>query len=408
MKSILRNADEDHSIKIQYCVFQHAMLLEGTNMAYRHDQDLEFMDRAKHDDFQNLVFVLTHDPKDGKTRWTEELRSKLKGCNDYHYRWQDIAGELQCFGGDTIANLTRLGKGVLYRELLCDVCDAQKLQYDKKAINIADIENKLVESCLTKMWGSWDSNSRAYMLAIASIFVPSFKKSHTPFPSAILSSTLPSIFTSGILHGGIRAWAITQMTTGLVTTSLTGLSAIAASTLGMSAFSILAPRLVALAIPATAILEILSTALVFSGPAYRVTLPACLAVAELRKQVALSPREILRMRRLEEIIRILQKALIKAGEKAISLYVFAFQVMKNFQIDEEETFKALIFGMANINQINDDELEKRKNNTSLAESIASAKKAGCTREELAAAVMVVGQLGELTESYMNTFIDLNL
>lgn len=377
-------------------------------MAYRHDQDLEFMDRAKHDDFQNLVFVLTHDPKDGKTRWTEELRSKLKGCNDYHYRWQDIAGELQCFGGDTIANATRLGKGVLYRELLCDVCDAQNLHYDKKAINIADIENKLTESCFGTMWSIWDSNSRAYMLAIARIFVSSFKKSHTPFHSAISSSTLPSIFSSGILHGGISAWAITQITTGLLTTSFTGLSATAASRLGMSAFSLLGARLAALVIPATAILDILSIALIFTGPAYRVTLPACLAVAELRKQVALSPREILQMKKLEEIIKILQRTLNNAREKAISLYVFSCQVMKNFQIDDDETLKALIFGMANINQINDDELEKRKNNTSLAESIASAKKAGCTKEELAAAVMVVGQLGELTESYMNTFIDLNL
>ena len=85
-------------------------------MAYRYDEDLKFMDRARHEDLQGLVYVLTHDPKDGETRWTEELNSKLAGCRDHHDRWHDIAGELQCFGGDTFARRRHCtGENILER-----------------------------------------------------------------------------------------------------------------------------------------------------------------------------------------------------------------------------------------------------------------------------------------------------
>lgn len=377
-------------------------------MAYRHDRDLEFMDRATHDDLQNLVYVLTHDPKDGETRWTEELSSKLKGCDDHHYRWQDIAGELQCFGGDTFANMFRGGKGVEYRELLCDICDVCKIKYDKKATNIEDIENALVSSHLGKMWESWDRKSRSYVMAISRFFVAPGQINRYAYASAILSSAMPTMLSTGLLGGGITSLMLAQMTTGIATASVTRLGATAlTSSLGMSTFTLIAPRLVGLVIPATTLFSLLTIGLSFSGPAYRVTLPACLAVAELRKKAALTPREILRMKKLEEIIRKMQESLekVKANEnKIISMYIFAYQVMLHFNFNDDESLKAIIFGLTNFNIITDEEIGKRKN-ISLDQSITNAKDAGYSKAELANTVMAVGELGEIQERDLTRFID---
>ncbi|MCE3039681.1 hypothetical protein LW134_03135 [Helicobacter sp. faydin-H10] len=49
---------------------------------------------------------------------------------DYAKYWKDLAEEFQKFGGNTFANMAR-GYGDLYREILCDVCDKQKVSYNK-------------------------------------------------------------------------------------------------------------------------------------------------------------------------------------------------------------------------------------------------------------------------------------
>jgi len=41
-------------------------------MAYRYDEDLEFLENIKSEDLDDLVYCLTHD-KDGEIRFTEEL-----------------------------------------------------------------------------------------------------------------------------------------------------------------------------------------------------------------------------------------------------------------------------------------------------------------------------------------------
>lgn len=378
-------------------------------MAYRHDRDLEFMDKAKHEDLQNLVFVLTHDPKDGKTRWTEELSSKLKGCGDHHLRWQDIAGELQCFGGNTIANMLRGGKGVEYRELLCDLCDVYKVEYDKKASNIEDIENQLMSSTLGKMWENWDSKSRAYIMAISTLFASPGQINGSIFASAISSSALPAVFSTGLLSGSLFPFMIAQLTAGVATASVAGVGATAALS-GMSIFALLTPRLAGLIIPATTLFSLLTAALSLSGPAYRVTHPACLAVAELRKKAAMTPREILRAQKLKEIILKLQDALqrVRASEeRVINLYVFAYQIMRHFGFDDDESLKGIVFGMADRNMTSDNDLEARKN-VSLEQALANVRSAGSSKEALANMVMVVGELGDISEEQLRDFIDRHL
>jgi uncharacterized protein YaaW (UPF0174 family) len=59
-----------------------------------------------------------------------------------------IAEEIQCFGGNSFANVLRGGKGVLYKEVLTDVCDKMKVNYNKNSLT-ETIEMNLLMKVLT-------------------------------------------------------------------------------------------------------------------------------------------------------------------------------------------------------------------------------------------------------------------
>ena len=110
--------------------------LDGQNnaqRAYIPDPDLEFLKHVPNEDIDTLVNYLIKD-KDGTLRMTELLTVsddyKLH-APDHHQYLKEIAAELQCFGANSIATLFRGGKGVIYKKILCDVCDKMKVVYDK-------------------------------------------------------------------------------------------------------------------------------------------------------------------------------------------------------------------------------------------------------------------------------------
>ena len=113
------------------------------------DDDLKFLEKCQNDDLKVLTDYLTTD-KDGKERITESLTSTeaYKICypdrlNDI---WDDVAHELQLFGGNTLINMFR-GHGVPYREILIDVCKKMKVNFNKDA-KIELIEDSLLRKCL--------------------------------------------------------------------------------------------------------------------------------------------------------------------------------------------------------------------------------------------------------------------
>jgi len=118
-------------------------------MAYREDSDLAFLGELESKDLDDLVYCLTHD-KDGSVRLTEELTmSELykRYYPDHHKYWELIAAELQCFGANSFATMLRGGKGVLYKEILTDVCDKLKVNYNKNA-DVEVIEQNMLMKIL--------------------------------------------------------------------------------------------------------------------------------------------------------------------------------------------------------------------------------------------------------------------
>lgn len=103
---------------------------------YRNDPDLNLLGQCSNEELQLLISILTTDPRDGDTRWTESLTGTPEFrllAPDHRRYWQLIAAELQRYGANTLASLVRLGQGVTYREILVDVCDKLDVNYNQKS-----------------------------------------------------------------------------------------------------------------------------------------------------------------------------------------------------------------------------------------------------------------------------------
>lgn len=108
-------------------------------MKYIEDKDLSFLKNVESSDLNNLVKILTNTK-------TEELTKReiyKEFSPEHNHYWEEIASELQYFGGNTIANVFRQ-KGVLYAEILEDVCKTLGVTIEKNS-SISDIEKKLLE-----------------------------------------------------------------------------------------------------------------------------------------------------------------------------------------------------------------------------------------------------------------------
>ncbi|GAA8467194.1 hypothetical protein HpBT249_01950 [Helicobacter pylori] len=76
---------------------------------------------------------------------TNSTEYKRYGNNYAKYPTR-IAKELQRYGGNTFINFFR-NEGVLYKEILCDVCDHLKVNYNEKS-SISLIEQNMLAKLL--------------------------------------------------------------------------------------------------------------------------------------------------------------------------------------------------------------------------------------------------------------------
>lgn len=124
-------------------------------LKYRYDPDLEFFQHLTSEDFNDLVQTLIKDEKNN-SRLTEELTSEneyKRYSPDHKQYWELIAAEIQHFGANSLASLFR-GTGVLYKEVLADVCDHMKVNFNKNS-SAERIEqqllSKILEDAIEKM-----------------------------------------------------------------------------------------------------------------------------------------------------------------------------------------------------------------------------------------------------------------
>lgn len=239
-------------------------------MAYRYDSDLEFLSECKSKDLDDLVYCLTKD-KDGSPRLTEEL-TLSNGYKHYYPEhnlyWKDIAAEIQCFGANSFATIFRGGKGVLYREVLMDVCDKLKVNFNKNS-SVAKIEQELLAKILEQAIERMTAEELKELASSLGI------KNTQSFSKKMATATFLKVFQMG----GFKSYQLTVMIANAVLKALIGRGL----TLGGNA--ILTRTASILTGPIGWVITGLWTAIDISGPAYRVTIPAVIEVAVLRKKL---------------------------------------------------------------------------------------------------------------------------
>jgi len=235
-------------------------------MAYRIDPDLSFLAQCSSEELDPLVKYLTQD-KDGALRYTEELTmsAEYKAFAPNHRRyWQLVAAELQLFGGNSFVSLFRGGEGVLYREVLTDVCDKMKVNYNKKATT-EFIESSLMAKILTDALENMSEKERRELVQAIGVKTTSFTG------PAVAAAIQIAIRTSGFM-----AYQIAATVANIVARQLLGHG------LTFAANAALTRVIGILAGPIGWALTGLWTALTIAGPAYRVTIPSVIHVAFLR------------------------------------------------------------------------------------------------------------------------------
>jgi len=206
-------------------------------MAYREDSDLEFLGQMKSEDLNDLVYCLTHD-KDGEVRYTEELTNNelyKRFYPDHHQYWKEIAAEIQCFGANSFV---------------------EKIENNMLMKIIADSLEKMSPEELRKLAESVGLKNT----------------------DGITAEVLTGTFQAAFVAGGFMSYQITLIVVNAVAKLLIGRG------LSVAGNAALTRVMAAFAGPIGWVLTGLWTAIDIAGPAYRVTIPAVIQVAALRKK----------------------------------------------------------------------------------------------------------------------------
>ena len=142
---------------------------------YLEDPDLAFLPECSNEDLKTFADLLVYD-KDDKPRISEEL-SKTRTYKEFYPKelnkiCREIIHEFQLFGGDAVANAVR-GHGVPYRQILMDVCDRNKVNYNKNSSTeriemcfewdrFFDLVRQKRAASVIKTYGSKRANKRGY------------------------------------------------------------------------------------------------------------------------------------------------------------------------------------------------------------------------------------------------------
>ena len=245
-------------------------------MSYTYDADLEFLGQCSDEQLRELADILMKD-KDGKLRYTEEI-TKTKEYKIYEHRysryWKILAGELQLFGGNSVVNnIFRFGRGVKYDEILNDVLDKINVPYNKSS-HIINKEDALIEKIFSDMLEDMPEEKKMELVKDMDLKVTGFGN------QAIMAAV-----QAGIRAGGFLSYQITVIVANYIARLLLGrgltLATNAALTKGLSLFIG----------PIGWVVTGVWTAFDITGPAMRVTLPACVIVAFLRKTTLLETKK---------------------------------------------------------------------------------------------------------------------
>ena len=240
-------------------------------MKKRHDPDLDFLSTCTSEELDPLVKVLTL-TSDGNQRVTSTLEVNdlyIKHHPEHSRYWQKIAAEIQYFGADSVATLVRGNRGVPYREVLRDVCDRLKVNYHKDKDSTGRIEEKLIMKVSSDILSELSPEELQELADEVRVRLPDGVK--------VWAAEL--LIRAILRQGGfsVYIWSL-KLANGFAKHLIgRGISFVGNQVLVQAIAKWLGP--VGWGISA------LLAGTMLTGPAYRVTVPAVLQVAALRRKV---------------------------------------------------------------------------------------------------------------------------
>lgn len=234
-------------------------------MNYKMDKHLEFLGYCSSESLEPLVETLTKDK--GETRWTESLTSSDKYKRHYpeHSQyWEEIAAELQHYGGNTIANKWR-GHGVEYHEILLEVCDQMKVNYNKKS-EVSVIEINLLLNIMEKAMADMSEEELKTIADDLDLKTTSFT-----------ASAMTIALQTAIRNSGFMAYRISLIVANSIAKALFGKG------LTFAANRTLTKTISVFAGPIGWVITGIWTTIDIAGPAFRVTIPSVIQIAYLRQ-----------------------------------------------------------------------------------------------------------------------------
>ena len=234
----------------------------------KEDKDLEFLAYCKNEDLQILVDYLTTD-KDGKKRYSESLTKSDSYKNNYPDNltciWEDIANEFQLFGGNTITNCIRK-TGVTYKEILFDVCDRMKVNYNKEA-STEIVEEYLLQKILTDSLQEMNAEDMKKLIDEMNL------KTQTPTKQGMIMA-----LQIAIRNGGFAPYKMAVIVANAVAQTLLGRG------LSLALNAALTRYISIFAGPIGWAVTVLWTLVDIAGPAYRVTIPSAIQIIYMRRR----------------------------------------------------------------------------------------------------------------------------
>ncbi|CAA6803361.1 MAG: Unknown protein [uncultured Campylobacterales bacterium] len=238
-------------------------------MAYKLDEDLEFLQYCSNDELDVLVETLTKD-KNGKKRVTENLTKKNGYIqhNPNHLMYlNEICEEVQRFGGNSFTNIFwRRGSGVQYREVLLDVCNKMKVNYNKKS-ETKNIEQNLLMKLLEDAMKNMSEKELKEISQELNLKTTNFTSNGVTIALQI-----------AIKQSGFLAYKVALIVANSIARALLGHGL----KFGTNIF--ITRSISIFAGPIGWVITGLWTALDIAGPAYRVTIPVTIQIAYLRQK----------------------------------------------------------------------------------------------------------------------------
>ena len=194
-----------------------------------------------------------------------EIDENYKNAPDKPTKYVDvIASEIRTMGGNTFANAFRLGSGPSYKEVVCDVADVLKVNYNPKA-SVAKIEEYIMQKVFEDMWDEMSLEDREKVI---NEVAPNLLKG-TSGGAAI---TLQMLFKAG----KFESYKLSLIFINAISKILFGRG------LSLALNASLTKALSILTGPIGILATGLWTAVDFAGPSYKTTVWCVLIVAMLR------------------------------------------------------------------------------------------------------------------------------